>query len=240
VKNMRTTLVKGTPAQQPSAAPALLLAGLCIAGLVVTWVVAALLPVTHLQDAVALNDFARLSRPRADVLANALLGLLDPLLFTVWSAVLIAIALVRARPRVALAVACVLPMAPLTSETLKPLLAHPHAQVGLSEITAASWPSGHSTAAMALVLCAVLVAPRSLRPLVAMLGVLFAAAVGFSLLMLAWHLPSDVFGGYLVAIAWTMLAVAALRASERRWPSARRRPRELGGGIGNAVRAGVP
>ena len=41
-----------------------------------------------------------------------------------------------------------------------------------------------------------------------MLGALFAAAVGFSLLMLAWHLPSDVLGGYLVATLWAALAVA--------------------------------
>jgi membrane-associated phospholipid phosphatase len=36
--------------------------------------------------------------------------------------------------------------------------------------------------------------------------------------MLAWHMPSDVLGGYLVATFWTALAVAAVRAADRRWP----------------------
>ena len=104
-------------------------------------------------------------------------------------------------------------LAPLTAETLKPLLAHPHLQVGAVHVGAASWPSGHSTAALALVLCAVLVAPARLRPLVAAAGAVFAVAVGGFLLILAWHMPSDVLGGYLVATLWTALAVAALRSS---------------------------
>jgi membrane-associated phospholipid phosphatase len=36
--------------------------------------------------------------------------------------------------------------------------------------------------------------------------------------MLAWHMPSDVLGGYLVASLWMALAVAALRGADRRWP----------------------
>ena len=155
---------------------------------------AALVPATHVKDAVALYDFTLLGGPRVDDLANALLHLLDPLLYMLWGVLLIAVALWRRRPRVALAVGVVMGMAPLTAETLKPLLAHPHARIYGDEITAASWPSGHASAATALVMCAVLVAPQRLRPTVAVLGAIFAAAVGFSLLLLAWHLPSDVVG----------------------------------------------
>ena len=113
-------------------------------------------------------------------------------------------------------------LAPFTSETLKPLLAHPHARVGDVHIGPASWPSGHSTAALALVLCAVLVTPARLRPVVAGVGGVFAVAVGCSLLILAWHMPSDVLGGYVVATLWMALAVAALRLAERRWPTRQR------------------
>jgi membrane-associated phospholipid phosphatase len=221
--------------EPPSAAGALLAAGLCAAALTLTWVVAALVPATHVKDAVALYDFTLLGGPRLDDLANALLHLLDPLLYTLWGVLLIAVALRRGSPRLALAVGLVLGLAPLTAETLKPLLAHPHARIGGSEITAASWPSGHATAAMALVLCAVLVAPQRLRPTVALLGAMFAAGVGFSLLLLAWHLPSDVAGGYLLGTLWTALAVAGLRATEARSQHSRR----LGRGV-RAVRAGVP
>jgi membrane-associated phospholipid phosphatase len=202
-----------------SAAWALRAAALCVLGLALTWVVAELVPVAHTRDAVALHDFTQLGRPRLDSAANALLHLLDPLDYTIWGAILVAIALLRGRPRVALAVALVLPLGPLTAETLKPLLAHAHDHIGWTNVVEASWPSGHSTAAMTLALCAVLVVPARLRPTVAALGALFAVAVGFSLLLLAWHMPSDVFGGYLVAALWATLAVAALRAADTRWPS---------------------
>ncbi len=219
---------------RPSVAIPLCIAGLCLIALAFTWVVAALVPATHVKDAVALYDFTLLGGPRLDDVANALLHLLDPLLYTVWAGMLVAVAFARRRPRVALAAGLVLGLAPLTAETLKPLLAHPHAWVGGSEITAASWPSGHATAATALALCAVLVAPARLRPLVATLGVMFMAAVGVSLLILAWHLPSDVLGGYLVGTLWAALAVAGLRAAEAR--SRSRGP----GSRARAVGAGVP
>jgi membrane-associated phospholipid phosphatase len=217
----------------PSASGALLVAGLCVIALALTWVVAALVPATHAKDAVALYDFTLLGRPRVDDLANALLHLLDPLLYTIWGVLLMAAAFWRRRSLVALAVGVVMGMAPLTAETLKPLLAHPHARIYGDEITAASWPSGHATAATALVMCAVLVAPQRLRPTVAVLGALFAVAIGFSLVLLAWHLPSDVLGGYLVGTLWMALALAGLRAAEARSRSRRRgsRVRAMGAGV---------
>jgi membrane-associated phospholipid phosphatase len=189
--------------------------------MVLVWTLAELVPAIHIRDAAALRDFTLLSRPHVDALASFLLNLLDPLLFAVWSVSLVAVAFARSRPRVALAVAPVLTLAPLTSEQLKPLLGHANDRVQGVHIGVASWPSGHSAAALALALCAVLVAPPRRRALVAALGGLYAVAVGGALLILAWHMPSDVLGGYLVAILWTALAVAALRAAERRWPSQR-------------------
>jgi membrane-associated phospholipid phosphatase len=114
-------------------------------------------------------------------------------------------------------------LSPLTSETLKPLLAHQHVAVEGLAINPASWPSGHSTAALALVLSAVLVAPGALRPAVIALGACYVIAAGLALLILAWHMPSDVIGGYLVATMWTALATAAVQVSERRWPPRHRR-----------------
>jgi hypothetical protein len=54
-------------------------------------------------------------------------------------------------------------------------------------------------------------------------GGAFAAAVGYSVIVLAWHFPSDVFGGFLVAGMWTALAVAVLRVVEE--DAARAAPR---------------
>lgn len=205
-------------AERSSAASALGMACLCALALALVWVVAELVPSVQWRDAEALHDFTLLSRPSVDGPAHFLLHLLNPLQFVLWAVALTAVALARERPRVAVAVAAVMGLAPLTSETLKPLLAHPHVQIGAVHIGAASWPSGHSTAAMALVLSAALVVPPRLRIIVAGIGAVLAVAVGCALLILAWHMPSDVIGGYLVASFWMALAVAALRAADRRWP----------------------
>jgi membrane-associated phospholipid phosphatase len=210
-------------APEPSIAWALWAALLCALAMAATWALAELVPAIHLRDAVLLNDFTKLERPRVDRFANHLLHLLDPLLYTVWALLIVAVALLRRRPRVALAVAVVLPAAPGIAELLKPLLAHAHDRVGYQWIGAASWPSGHATAAMTLVLCALLVTPHRLRPLVAALGCAFAVAVGCSLLILAWHMPSDVLGGYLLAALCVSLTIVAMG---RNWdrPRARRGP----------------
>jgi membrane-associated phospholipid phosphatase len=211
--------VSRAPASRLSAAFALRGAALCALGMAAIWVLAALVPVAHWRDAVVLDDFTQLSRPGVDGPASTLLHLLDPLLYTAWALLIVAVALLRRRPRVALAVAVVLPTAPLAAELIKPLAAHPHAVIDYQWINAASWPSGHATAAMTLVLCALLVAPHRLRPTIAVLGSAFAVAVGFSLLILAWHMPSDVLGGYLLAALFVSLALSALRAAEARRPS---------------------
>jgi len=202
-------------------AGALGIAMLCLLGLAATWCVAALVPAAHARDARTLYDFTLLNRGSVEGVANGLLDMLGTLTATIWACLLVAIALWRRRPRVALAVALVMALAPLSAEALKPLLAHSHAVVDGIYINAASWPSGHATAALTLAFCAVLVAPVRMRPAVLALGLVFAAAVGFSLLILAWHMPSDVLGGYLLASLWISLTVAALRATERRWPVAR-------------------
>src|ERR1700682_3441663 len=202
------------------ATSALSLAGLCLLALALTWVVAYLLPAGQVRDATALHEFTLLSRPHVDAVANGLLNLLDPLPLTMAAAALIVVALARGRARLALAVGLVLAPAPLSAELLKPVLAHSHASVDPTHVFQASCLSGHAPAALALALCALLVAPDRLRPLVAGLGGLFVLSVGASLLILAWHLPSDVIGGYLLAGLWVALAVAGLRAADRSHASA--------------------
>jgi membrane-associated phospholipid phosphatase len=198
---------------------ALGLAALCVVALGLVWVVAELVPQAHFRDAVVLHDFMLLSGPRVDPIGELLLHPLDVLPFTIWGVALVAIALARERPRVAVAAATIMSMAPLSTEILKPLTAHTHLRMYAVQIGPVSWPSGHSTAALALVLAALLVTPARLRPYMAVVGALYAAAVGCFLLILSWHMPSDVVAGYLMATLWAALAVAALRAAELRWPT---------------------
>src|ERR1700681_2488028 len=93
------------------AASALGLAALCLVGLVLTWVVAYLVPAGQVRDATALHEFTLLGRPHVDTVANGLLSLLDPLPLTVAAAALIVVALARGRARLALAVGLVLALA---------------------------------------------------------------------------------------------------------------------------------
>ncbi|HEX3692770.1 MAG TPA: phosphatase PAP2 family protein [Solirubrobacteraceae bacterium] len=216
----------------------------CLIGLVLTWVLAELVPITHFKDAVALYDLTRLNRPAVELPGNLLLDLLYPPFFAAWSVLLVLLALHSRRRALALAIAVILPLAPLSAELLKPLLAHAHDQVGTAKfIGAASWPSGHATAATVLAWCAVLVASPARRRLVALLGAAFALIVGVALLVLAWHMPSDVVGGYLLATLWVAGAVAALCALEARRDRERALEQPARAGLGSvpgAVRAGSP
>jgi hypothetical protein len=62
----------------------------------------------------------------------------------------------------------------------------------------------------------VIAAPARRRPAVAAAMAAFAIAVSYSFLELGWHYPSDVFGGFLIAGAWTLLGVAGLTLYEAR------------------------
>src|SRR3954447_1843712 len=198
----------------------------CLYGLLATGAIALLSSTAQAGDAAALGGFVSLNHGGAAEAATSLTHLCDPPNYGVVGALLVVVALARRRPRTAIVVPIVLVGAEVTTQVLKPLLATPRESEWLeSHIATASWPSGHATAALALALCAVLVAPARLRPIVALLGAGFAAAVAYAILVLAWHFPSDVLGGFLVATMWSLLGVASLRTWEQRHPSAGRSPR---------------
>jgi membrane-associated phospholipid phosphatase len=197
----------------------------CFTGLVLTGAVALLNPLANWRDAVALQGFTGLYRPRLVELADPIASLADPEGYLLIGTALVVMALVRGRPRIAFAVPAIMLCASLTTMVLKPLVAQPRpdiAPLGGGPIADASWPSGHATAAMTLALCAVLAAPPRVRPTMAALGGVFAVAVSYSILVLGWHFPSDILGGFFVAATWTLLGLAALSAAARRWPVAAR------------------
>ena len=216
---------------------ALLGAFASLVALVTVWAVAYLAPFGRWLDGATLMGFVDLHSHRIDQVANFVGRLIDPQPFLVAGAVLVAVALARARPRTAAVVPVILVGANLTTEFLKPALADPRLANALADthIQSASWPSGHTTAAMSLALCAVLVSSPRLRPLVAALGGTFAVAVGYAMLVLASHLPSDVLAGFLVATLWTTLGIAALWAAAARWPERAGRGREAAPRVGEAI-----
>jgi membrane-associated phospholipid phosphatase len=216
---------------------ALLGALTCLVALAAVWAVAYLAPLGRWLDDATLIGFVDLHSRGIGGLAAGVVRLADPQPFLVAGAALVAVALVRARPRTAAVVPLILLGANVTTQLLKPALAHPRMTSVLADthIQSASWPSGHATGAMSLALCAVLVSSPRLRPLVAALGGTFAVAVGYSTLVLAWHLPSDVLGGFLVATLWTTLGIVALWAAAARGPERAGRGREAALRVGEAI-----
>jgi len=203
--------------------PPLALAVACAVALAITGVLAELVPITQQGDAHTLNGFVGLNAPRLTGVLNRIAHLADPAPYALCALALALVALVRGRWRIALAIPVLFVLTGATTESLKHLLATPRVDewLGDAQIAAASWPSGHSTAAMTMALCAVIAAPPRLRPTVAAVGGAFALAVAYAILTLGWHFPSDVFGGYLVAGTYVLLAVSLIAWTEQRWPSRR-------------------
>ena len=189
--------------------------------LLATWFAAFHVGLFEHADRAILRGFADLhGRPHVDRVAQFIARLCDPNPYVYLCAVPVLVAVARRRLWVALAIVTILLGANVTTELLKPLLAQPRPSdlLGGPAPASASWPSGHATAAMSLALSCVLAASRRLRPAVAALGAVFAVAVSYSFLTLQWHYPSDVFGGFLVAAIWTLLALAAVFTANARRP----------------------
>ena len=171
-------------------------------------------------DAKALHGFTDLQGDHVGSLADRLVRFGDPGPVIVLTAGLMALAAARGRLRQAAAIAFLVGATSISSQVLKSVLAYPRhdALVFGDYVHASAFPSGHSTAAMTLAACAVLAAPRAVRPIAAGLGALLALGVGYSVVTLGWHYPSDVVGGFLLATIWTLVVFAALLAAEQRWP----------------------
>lgn len=67
-----------------------------------------------------------------------------------------------------------------------------------------SFPSGHAMLSMTLVVALALLVPRnSWRSLFLFCGMMLAIAIGWTRLYLGVHYPSDILGGWLLAICWS-------------------------------------
>jgi membrane-associated phospholipid phosphatase len=125
------------------------------------------------------------------------------------SAAIVAVAIVRRRPHLAVTAGLIILGANVSTQLLKKvILDRPH--LGERPFTANWFPSGHSTVAMSLAVALVVVVTEDARPIAALVGLVYATLVGAGTVTLGWHRPSDVLGAYLVVTAWTGFALAAL------------------------------
>lgn len=198
----------------------LALAVLSGAGAVAVWLAALGIPRGRALDGAAMQSFTGVARPPLQPSISGVAHLADPTPLLLGAILLVVVALLRRRPLMALLVPVILVSANATTQLLKPALADVRVidLAGVATVYPGSWPSGHATAAMSLALCCVLVVGPELRALAALLGAGYAIAVGYALVALGWHLPSDVVGGYLVAATFTLLGAAALATLEARHP----------------------
>lgn len=130
------------------------------------------------------------------------------------------LALVRGRRRRAFAAAAVVVCSVGSAELLKHGGAHVPGM--LSTGREATFPSGHTSIAVSLGLALVLAVPPVLRGAAALVGAAYAAGIGLSVVVLAWHEPSDVVGSFFLCAAWTALA-GALLGTRPGWAAVSRR-----------------
>jgi membrane-associated phospholipid phosphatase len=144
--------------------------------------------------------------------ANSLLDTISVTSLALVGGAIIALALLRGRPRLAVAAGVVLLGANVTSQVVKRAFDRPDLVLGWAAGPGA-FPSGHTTVAMSLAMALMIVSPPSLRWSAALGGCAYAAAVGIAVIAIDWHRPSEVVGAYLVVVAWTALTMAVVTAT---------------------------
>lgn len=202
--------------------PLLALALACTAGVAATY--ALLVRTRHGQrlDQGAF-DGRGLATPSTHEAAQQLLTTISVGTLALATAVLMAQAILRRRTDLALVAGTVIGGSVLSTEALKRLLPRPDLVID-GRIWENSFPSGHATVAFAVAVAATLVAPRRVRRAVAVVAVLYGAAIGIAVVAAGWHRPSDVAGAYFVVIAWAATVALVDSRAERhrldrsRWP----------------------
>jgi membrane-associated phospholipid phosphatase len=190
-------------------------AGLCAAAAAAVWAAAFHLGPVRTLDVALLGKLLWLGGERGSALSGDVVGFFDPAPYAVLAAAVVGGALAAGRARAALAAVLLLGGSAVTTQLLKQALASQRAFPDGHYMPAASWPSGHTTAAMALALALVLVSPPRRRPVVAAAGALVVAATASALLVLGSHYPTDIVGGVFVAGGWACLAATLLPSPVR-------------------------
>jgi membrane-associated phospholipid phosphatase len=200
------------------------LAAVAAALVVVVYVVAVRTGWGQRLDATALRGRHVLDA-RAVQAAGRLLATIDVASLAFVGAAIVVVSLVRSGPRLALGAGAVIAGSIGTTELLKKVVL---SRPGLGVVDALghhnSYPSGHTTVAMALGVAAMLVSPRRWRVVVAVVAILYASAIGVAVIALAHHRPSDAIGAALVVTVWAAAIASVLAGRTERGPHDRPSP----------------
>ena len=187
------------------------LALLCVVGFVAVYLVARTDAGRRIDDVAVAGGSVIGSRQFAA--ANHLLNTITTTSLALIIVALVGVAVARRRPWLALCAAVSVGGAVSLAQLMKRVL--PQADLA-HYLDGLRFPSGHATIALSVGLAAVLIAPARRRGPVAIVAVLFAAAIGICAVAAGWHRASDVAGGFLLATGWTAaVAAVTLAASPR-------------------------
>jgi undecaprenyl-diphosphatase len=192
----------------------------CAVLLLVVWVLAYYVAPFEELDETVLNAISTPSGSPVHDLAFTIEQVMEPAGWAAAATVAFLLAAWQGRyKRALLAVALILGTA-LVDLTLKAVFEHERElSIPIDEFEwlplANAFPSGHSAGALAISLAFLFVVPAAWQRVTAALGLVFTLAVSLGLLVLNYHYPSDIVGGWLVALGWcfALIAVDADRES---------------------------
>ncbi|GAB3015821.1 phosphatidic acid phosphatase [Nocardioides flavus (ex Wang et al. 2016)] len=136
---------------------------------------------------------AAATRRLVGVLGNVSLGSI-----AVAVALLVGVAWVRRLYAAAVAAGALVLGANVTTQAMKAL----SERSDFGYLTVTSFPSGHSTVVVSLVLAALLVVPGQARVTVSLVGSAAVTVTAAATLVASWHRPADIVGAILVCLAW--------------------------------------
>jgi membrane-associated phospholipid phosphatase len=135
--------------------------------------------------------------------------------------VVLAIALVRRRPLLGLGAAGVVCLALFLAEVLKRVvLPRPDRDGAPGPIAHNSFPSGHTTIAVALMFALIMVMPYRSRTWIALLAAVWGVGISGYTVTAGWHRPSDTIGAALLVVGVACAATLVLELLDRAGPVA--------------------
>lgn len=166
-------------------------------------------------DTVALTG-NRIGQDRIEEPVSRVLNAMSVVSLLVATAVIGFIAVIRGRFALAIMATVLIGGANISTQLLKYGLARPDFGVDPERAGVGnSLPSGHTAVAASVAVALVLVLPRKVRALGAVLATGYAAAAGVATLSAGWHRPSDAVAAFLVVGVWAALAGLLLLLAQR-------------------------
>ena len=207
----RTTPAGGASVAHPAARLAGASAGFAVL-LVLTWAGLVLTEAgQRLENLGLAGSTLREGAARADSLTG--LGLVSVVTFGVAIAAAAAIALLRRRPVLAVAVVVAMGGSVVLAEVLKELLPRPALVDGPAWLLRNSFPSGTATVAAAVGAGYLVAAPGRLRWIALPVAAGLAAVIGQATQVTGWHRASDALGGALLVLAVTCAVLSVVAAT---------------------------